>query len=91
MKILFPSEFLYKNRTFFNDCTHDQLKVTATPTSLLPYRFGLMKSCWMYRPEDRPEFEELASSLNNELTALAEYVDLSMFAEESNVNIASEE
>lgn len=50
-----------------------------------------MKSCWMYRPEDRPEFEELASSLNNELTALAEYVDLSMFAEESNVNIASEE
>ena len=50
-----------------------------------------MQSCWSYRPEDRPEFEELVSSLNSELTALAEYVDLSMFAEESNVNTTSEE
>jgi hypothetical protein len=58
---------------------------------LVDFRYGIMKSCWAYRPEDRPEFEELASSLNSELTSLAEYVDLSMFAEESNVNTASEE
>ena len=50
-----------------------------------------MCSCWTYRPEDRPSFEELASSLNNELTTLADYVDLSMFAEETNVSTASEE
>lgn len=50
-----------------------------------------MNSCWAYRPEDRPKFEELASSLDNELTTLAEYVDLTMFADENNVNTASEE
>ena len=50
-----------------------------------------MNSCWRYRPEDRPEFEELVSSLNKELTTLADYIDLTMFAEENNVNTASEE
>ena len=42
-----------------------------------------MRSCWAYRSEDRPEFEELVSSLDQELTSLAEYVDLSMFAEDT--------
>ena len=50
-----------------------------------------MKSCWSYRPEDRPEFEELVSTLNKELTTLADYIDLSMITEESNANTASEE
>ena len=50
-----------------------------------------MRSCWSYRSENRPDFEELASSLDKELTTLADYVDLSMFADESNVNTASEE
>ena len=47
-----------------------------------------MKSCWSYRPEDRLEFEELVSTLNKELTTLADYVDLSMITE---VNAAIEE
>ena len=50
-----------------------------------------MRSCWAYRPEDRPEFEELVSILNKELTTLADYVDLSMINEENNVNTNSEE
>ena len=49
-----------------------------------------MCSCWAFRPEDRPEFEELVSSLDQELTSLAEYVDLSMFAEDT-TNRAYEE
>ena len=50
-----------------------------------------MCSCWSSRPEDRPTFEELASSLNQELTILADYIDLTMFAEEVDVNAASDE
>lgn len=49
-----------------------------------------MRSCWAYRSEDRPDFEELVSSLDQELTSLAEYVDLSMFVEDT-ANRANEE
>ena len=40
-----------------------------------------MQLCWVHRPEDRPEFDELVSSLDKELAALTDYVDLTMFAE----------
>ena len=40
-----------------------------------------MQSCWVHCPENRPEFDGLASSLDKELTTLADYVELKMFAE----------
>lgn len=39
----------------------------------------MIRSCWAYSAEDRPDFAHLASQIDTELTALAEYVDLSMF------------
>ena len=41
-----------------------------------------MHSCWASRPEDRPEFDEVVSSLDKELTTLAEYIDLTMFTKD---------
>ena len=43
-----------------------------------------MQSCWVSRPEDRPEFDDLVSSLEKELTTLADYVDLTMFTDSDN-------
>ena len=42
-------------------------------------RFSVMRSCWAYSAEDQPDFAQLASQIDSELTALADYVDLSMF------------
>ena len=44
-----------------------------------------MESCWAYSAEDRPDFSKLSSFFVSELTALADYVDLSMFAGDSKV------
>lgn len=43
-----------------------------------------MQSCWGSRPEDRPEFDDLVSSLEKELATLADYVDLTMFTDSDN-------
>ena len=40
-----------------------------------------MQSCWVHHPEDRPEFDDLVSSLDKELATLTDYVDLTVFAE----------
>lgn len=42
-----------------------------------------MESCWAYNAEDRPDFSKLSFLVVSELTALADYVDLSMFAGDS--------
>lgn len=39
-----------------------------------------MESCWAYGTEDRPDFAKLSFLVDTELTALADYVDLSIFA-----------
>jgi hypothetical protein len=38
-----------------------------------------MRSCWLYSADDRPDFATLSSQSDGELTALADYIDLSMF------------
>ena len=42
-------------------------------------RFAIMHSCWLYSAEDQPDFAYLSSQIDSELSALADYVDLSMF------------
>lgn len=41
-----------------------------------------MRSCWLYSADDRPDFAQLSSQIDSQLTALADYVDLSMFGGE---------
>ena len=42
-----------------------------------------MESCWAYYPDERLDFIQLSSQLDTELSALADYVDLSMITVDS--------
>lgn len=50
-----------------------------------------MKSCWAYHPDDRPNFDKLSSLVDTELATFADYVDLSMFADDNTALGSSEE
>ena len=50
-----------------------------------------MRSCWAYDTEDRPDFTLICSQVDTELTVLADYVDLSMFAGEGTATGVTEE
>lgn len=42
------------------------------------FRYMLMRQCWQYNPQDRPDFTELVNDLDKILSATAndEYLDL---------------
>lgn len=37
-----------------------------------------MQSCWKYDAQDRPDFVQISSQLDDQLTAFADYIELAV-------------
>ncbi|CAG0891255.1 unnamed protein product [Darwinula stevensoni] len=48
----------------------------SRPTSSAPELYSLMKSCWTYKPAERPDFQTLSDKLEELLQSSSEYLEV---------------
>ena len=50
---------------------------------ILQCSYSVMQSCWESKPDDRPQFSELVSTISDILQSTAGYVELAMSLQHS--------